>query len=163
MEMEPIDLILSIVYYAGEVDGRTRLQKIAYFVCEKLGLDLGFIPHYYGPYSSIVAKTLEDLVATDFIEEDVIPTSTGRTLFTYKLKSNVKGVSDQKEEIKNFIGRLSKESLDKVIAASKVHYLLKKYKNINSLPDEARKYGWAVDGNDVSEAIGFLNEIGLIT
>lgn len=159
--MEPIDLILSIVYYAGEVDGGTRLQKIAYFVCEKLGLDLGFIPHYYGPYSSIVGKTLEDLVATDFIEEDVIPTSTGRTLFTYKLKSNVKVDLDKKGEIKNLIRKVSKEDLDKVIVVSKVHYLFKKYKNINSLPDEARKYGWALNSDDVNGALEFLNKIGL--
>ncbi|MEM3404180.1 MAG: hypothetical protein QXJ17_06575 [Nitrososphaeria archaeon] len=159
--MEPIDLILSIVYYAGEVDGRTRLQKIAYFVCEKLGLNLGFMPHYYGPYSSVVAKTLDDLVATDFIEEDAIPTSSGRILFVYKLKSDVKGDFGRKGEIKNLIEKLAKEDLSRLIAASKVHYLFNKYKGIGSLPDAARKHGWVIGDNTVKESLVLLNELGL--
>ncbi len=51
--------------------GRTLLQKKLYFACVLLGQDLGFRPHYYGPYSRQVADATDSLVTNRFLEEQV--------------------------------------------------------------------------------------------
>jgi len=163
MKIEPIDFVLSLVYYAGEIDGRTRLQKIAYFVSEKLNLDFGFIPYHYGPYSPLIAKTLEILINTDFIEEEVQPTSSERLLFIYKLKASDEKLFEEASKVreaKSIIERLTKEDLKKVIVASKVHFLLKKNSAISSLQEEARKNGWNISNEELNEALALLKELG---
>ena len=49
--------VLALAYRAfdGTMRGKTLLQKRLYFVSVILGVDLGYEPHYYGPYSEEVA------------------------------------------------------------------------------------------------------------
>ena len=44
-------ILLILAQENGRLSGKTLLQKQAYFVSELLGFNLGFKPHYYGPYS----------------------------------------------------------------------------------------------------------------
>ena len=57
--MHIIDILILVVKSEGEngLRGRTLLQKKIYFLSELMDVDLGFSPHYYGPYSSYVAST----------------------------------------------------------------------------------------------------------
>ena len=52
------DLILLVIGSEEEngLRGRTLLQKKIYFLSELKGVNHGFRPHYYGPYSSLVAE-----------------------------------------------------------------------------------------------------------
>ena len=65
------DLILLVVGSEEEksLRGRTTLQKKLYFLSVLEKTDLGFRPHYYGPYSSWVARNLDILVSTGFLKE----------------------------------------------------------------------------------------------
>ena len=49
-------LILTLSAFDGETRGKTRLQKRCFFVSLLAGKleEMGFQPHYYGPYSSEV-------------------------------------------------------------------------------------------------------------
>jgi|GEM_PF-2317432 len=47
------NLILLILAQAGgQLSGKTLLQKRAYFISKILNFQLGFKPHFYGPFSS---------------------------------------------------------------------------------------------------------------
>lgn len=162
---DSFDLVLFVVKVAKEVKGRTRLQKIIYFLSKKLGLDLGFIPHYFGPYSPLVGKTLESLISADFIEETAVSVSTGHTLFIYKLKPDVDQVltiSKKMGGTKNLVKKLAKEDANKIIMASKVHYLFEESGDRESLPEKAKKYGWNLDQEDISNAFELLSKLRLI-
>ena len=65
------DLILFVIESEGEdgLRGRTLLQKKLYFLSILEKVDLGFAPHYYGPYSSLVAENLDILVSARFLNE----------------------------------------------------------------------------------------------
>ncbi|MBC7091359.1 MAG: hypothetical protein H5T50_05555 [Nitrososphaeria archaeon] len=166
--MDPIDLVLAIIYFAGgKIDGRTKIQKIAYFINEKFDCKITFIPHYYGPYSTSIAKTLEDLVATDFVEEEALITLNDRKFFMYRIKDGVKNILEQNKELykfKTLVERLANENLNNVINASKVHYLYKNSNNKDSnfLIEEAKKYGWNLSQNEVNDSLILLNELELI-
>ena len=59
--MNSTDFLLSVIAaFGGRVDGRTLLQKRAYFVSLLSDIDpgLNFDAHYYGPYSATVDNTL---------------------------------------------------------------------------------------------------------
>ncbi len=62
---------LTLFAYNGELQGRTKLQKTVYFLgvfTESLD-DLGYRPHYYGPYSAAVADAVSRLKALGFVME----------------------------------------------------------------------------------------------
>ena len=51
--------------------GRTLLQKKIFFANLITGQDFGFRPHYFGPYSRMVADATDSLVSNRFLEEQV--------------------------------------------------------------------------------------------
>src|SRR2546425_8216065 len=70
--VDPKEIILTLIdSNGGFIDGRTVLQKAAYFAGEKLKVDLGFSPHYYGPYSREVEATTELLVSQGLLTETI--------------------------------------------------------------------------------------------
>jgi uncharacterized protein len=56
----------------GEIVGKVRLQKTVYLL-DQLGMGSGFSYeyHHYGPYSAELARTIDDWVFFDEIEETV--------------------------------------------------------------------------------------------
>lgn len=70
----------------GRVVGRTRLQKITYFLeaCG-LGYGLDFDYHYYGPYSEELASAAEDAEALDLIASEWSVSQRGAEYVTYRL------------------------------------------------------------------------------
>src|SRR2546425_12404850 len=84
--VEATELILSVLGSSSDpIDGRTVIQKISYFSSLKIGLDMGYRPHFYGPYSPVLASLLENLVALGFVEEKARLTFHGRTMYSYSL------------------------------------------------------------------------------
>ena len=65
------DLILLVIgsEHEKKLHGRATLQKKLYFLSALKKTDLGFGPHYYGPYSSSVAHNLDILVNCRFLRE----------------------------------------------------------------------------------------------
>src|ERR1039457_7278255 len=71
--MRAYDFVHMAMLALGEaIRGKTKLQKTMYFVGLLAGrsAELGYRPHYYGPYSAEVADAVKRLKAVDFITQD---------------------------------------------------------------------------------------------
>ena len=64
-------LLLAYDAFEGEVRGKTNLQKKLYFLSIMLGIDLGYGPHYYGPFSSDIASTNTSFKVLGYLAESV--------------------------------------------------------------------------------------------
>lgn len=154
--MHITDLILLVIESEGEkgLRGRTLLQKKFYFLSVLQREDLGFRPHYYGPYSSWLTENLDILASTGFIKEITETFSTDRNIFgeirrhTYSLtddgkiimaeiqkenefNSNSASMNEAELELKNWhkaIEHINSQPLandfNKLSIAAKVHYIL---------------------------------------
>jgi uncharacterized protein YwgA len=66
------DLVFAAIQGSGgRIEGRTRLQKLVYFAASVLRIDVGYRPHYYGPYSSAVTAVAESQAARGVLNETV--------------------------------------------------------------------------------------------
>jgi uncharacterized protein YwgA len=74
------DLVLAAIEASGgRIEGRTRLQKLVFFVSTLLDVDAGYRPHLYGPYSSVVSATAESQASRGVVRETVeeFPSTSG--------------------------------------------------------------------------------------
>lgn len=70
--MKAYDFVhLALFAINEEIRGKTKLQKTIYFLGILTGSlgDLGYRPHYYGPYSASVADAVNSLKAVGFISQ----------------------------------------------------------------------------------------------
>ncbi len=66
------DLIFAALQASGgRIEGRTKLQKLVFFLSEMLGIDAGYWPHFYGPYSSAVSAAAESQASRGALRETV--------------------------------------------------------------------------------------------
>jgi uncharacterized protein YwgA len=73
--MSPYDFVhLSLLAVGDEIRGRTKLQKTIYFlgVLAKTLPELGYRPHFYGPYSDAVASSVNRLKSLGFVTENSV-------------------------------------------------------------------------------------------
>jgi uncharacterized protein YwgA len=173
------DLVLTVIGQCtgAVVRGRTRLQKILYFLCDRLRVDARFAPHYYGPYSELVSRSVDSLVARGLVKEEVrhVPSEgpfEGR-LYEYSLKSEGHEVLDQlrkahPDEYKTAAGIVDEvmagePSTQALAVASKLHVVVSQSERevpITSLSSRASKFGWAIRPQAVQDGVEFLVEKG---
>ncbi|MHA1911970.1 MAG: hypothetical protein ACTSYA_09765 [Candidatus Kariarchaeaceae archaeon] len=69
--MEKMAILLKIIDIAGEITGRTRIQKIVFLTSQMMELEeaYDFHPHLFGPYSNILARDLQKLVNWKYVNE----------------------------------------------------------------------------------------------
>ena len=75
--MNPYDFVhLALLAVGEEITGRTKLQKTIYFlgILTKTVDELGYRPHYYGPYSATVADAVNRLKAYGFVQQSSLHT-----------------------------------------------------------------------------------------
>lgn len=178
-------LILAIVGYSknSTVPGRTLLQKTAYFVTEKLNQKIDFAPHYYGPYSEVVAQATDGLVAVGLLTENVeklSPFDPGANFdarrFTYKLNHAGIEVLEELEkgengeefrQVKKLVGEmenLAGRDYKYLSVAAKMHHILKRRPKpitASEISREAGILGWKLSKPDIDGVIGFLQELKL--
>lgn len=156
----------------GSLPGRTRLQKVVYFICERLSIDAAYFPHYYGPYSEEVAGAVDSLVARGLVEEEVDPGATGGQyegrVYTYSLteagkeltrvleESDPSEVRSVREEFAELL--CNNPSTQTLAVASKLHILMPPSGTVTSgqLRENARERGWGLRGDEVEAGIDFL-------
>ena len=177
------DLILLVIGSDVEksLRGRTTLQKKLYFLSELEEVDLGFRPHYYGPYSRLVAENLDILVSARFLNEVTETFETDRNIFgeirrhTYSLTSDGDIVM---KEIKKEAGYADwQKALDKLneqkfahdfnmlSIAAKVRYIIKQQSSTTTEQTRqiAQEYGWDLQKSQIENVRSFLEALSLIS
>lgn len=142
------------------------LQKLCYFIVNKLNLENDFMPHYYGPYSPTVTNTLVDLIQLDLVEENNLVTEKDRNMYTYYLTQAGEEytndlvykygfVYDSAERIIQNLKNIPGDKIETISYAAKIHYIIKKEFNITSCKEmtekemPSKKYGWVIKNNEL--------------
>lgn len=168
--------------YDGRIPGRTLLQKVAYFVGVRLEVDLGYGPHYYGPYSREITDALEanqDVGALienrkesrhAFAGHDAPKvyyeyTLTERGQRFQQLKSEWGGIAyTQAVDIAKKIKGLDATYMQ-LAFASKVHYILS-HATVSLTQEDVRQkaqeLGWSMGESDINKGVDLLRTLGFI-
>ena len=186
--MHIIDILLLVVKNEGEngLRGRTLLQKKVYFLSVLMKFDLGFSPHYYGPYSSYVASHLDSLVNCGLLKEvtESFATTPGdQNVFgemrrhTYSIPDNAEPVWQEIQEKPQFaewqdaLKRINEQDIskdfNKLSIAAKVHYIVSWEGNgpltLTQIQQIAEEYNWKIDKKDDQNILSFLKGLRLVT
>jgi uncharacterized protein YwgA len=182
--MHPVAAVLACLDGAGgSIQGRTKLQKVLYFVSELLAIPEGYAPHFYGPYSPSVASAVSSLANAEFIREDRecfssnfagndFPTYRFSYSLTEKGKRAVEAFRAEKGEEFSKFSKLTKEILglsdDYILLsyAAKVYCILEKSASkgkdtqaISEVAHSAKDFGWKLSESQISEGVELLQKI----
>jgi uncharacterized protein YwgA len=188
--LELDDIILAISEgEGGVVHGRTRLQKIAYFVTyllrEEERAEPGFTAHHYGPYSSALAAAASGAVARGILTETAEVFSSGdfaghdmeQKRYSYKL-APARGEAAAKwrreragqayERAVELARQVSGTQADyRVLSyAAKAHYVLRqegKPVTRAAIRKRAETLGWTLSPEELEAGVKLLIDLGLIT
>lgn len=180
-------ILLALDAFGGHIAGKTLLQKRLYFLAELIkahGKDrpsLAYDAHYYGPYSATVASDVATLINHGLIEEQTINfgvvSEAGFEVcrYSYRLTdSGRQGVEwlknqypDEAKLIADTAQRINEagqvDYVDLSIAA-KAHWILKRAKrplNAETVVDEAGKFSWTVEEDQIKRGFEFLERLQL--
>ena len=74
------------------VRGKTRFQKMMFLAREEMKrteegarIELGFVPHHYGPYSRQLQDDIEWLISEDMVEERREESQAGQYMYKYAI------------------------------------------------------------------------------
>ncbi|MDA8376673.1 MAG: hypothetical protein M0Z50_06400 [Planctomycetia bacterium] len=175
---------LTFLAIGGGIRGKTKLQKTVYFLGIMTGeLDnLGYGPHFYGPYSADVADATGQLHALGFLNRNMAQTGlhddsgfeairydftfteAGRQIAKAKVKSN----AALWKKLRRAAGTLKNAGdIDymKMSIAAKAYFMLGERQG-NATPAGlaalAPRFGWEVTEKQVAEAVEYLRKLGLV-
>lgn len=171
-------IILGIADAAGRIPGRTVLQKLVYFACERFKVDAHFTPHFFGPYSGEVDVLRDSFLASNFLTQKVesgtlatpIQSPSGYinkdwSRFTFELslegkqylEANKAQLGARAELLKRIVSYLQeKTALDttKISNAAKVHYIMEHegIKSAAQIAARCQRYGWRLGPEAIQKA-----------
>ncbi len=174
---------LALHALGGEIRGKTKFQKTIYFLGILTGQleDLGYRPHFYGPYSDDVAAALERLRALGFADQTIASggavDSRGFEVarFDYRLNEAGQQMAQRKAagsgcwaDIKSAAATLKKlgdADYVKLSIAAKTYFMLGEKKGkarLDELANIARDFGWSITVDQVLQAAQYLGSLGLV-
>jgi len=181
--MDAEDIVLGIIDALDrQVSGRTYLQKMAYFVSRLLPAQIGFEPHYYGPYSRLVSAEVDRAVSRGILSEDreEIGSSLSRKQFesvryTYRLTLRGRKYTEFLKSINPTGFQKVAETSRKIqetnanylqlSCAAKVDYLLRisggRITRARA-KEQAKNLGWRLSDSDIETAVGILEKLDLV-
>lgn len=179
----PLDFVLSMIAgFGGQVQGRTLLQKRAYFVAQLAGLpvDLGYDAHYYGPYSAVVDNCVARLKSLGFVVEENlgfgVSGGSGFEIkrYDYRITEDGKRVfapiqhSEEYRRIERACIQI-REAGDPnyfvLSIAAKVDFILGRRGKAMSRDEiirEAQKFDWRIQEDALNGAVDFLARLGMV-
>ncbi|MEY2486753.1 MAG: uncharacterized protein QOH39_2401 [Verrucomicrobiota bacterium] len=184
--MNPYDIVhLTLHAFGGCIEGRTKLQKSVYFVgiiTDSL-VDLGYRPHFYGPYSDLVTAAVARLKSLGFVTESALGSGAigdgGFEIARHDFQLTTEGQRIAKEKaeqnaevwskIKDAVNRVkSAGSIDymRMSVAAKTYHMLKakgKPATPEELSESAKALGWEAKPHDIEQSISFLQKLGLVS
>jgi uncharacterized protein YwgA len=183
--MKTYDFVHLVLYaFDGSIQGRTKLQKIVYFVgvLTDLHHSLGYHAHFYGPYSSEVTAAINELQGLGFLRQTsssagaIDPHGFEVARYDYTLTPEGEQIAQEKaerfpgewtriREVAEHLKSLNATDYVKLSIAAKAYFLLgaKGGKaTIAELLGTMPRFGWKVTKDQMAEAGEFLRTMGLI-
>ena len=176
-------LLLMLDIWDEKMQGRTVVQKCAYFVGHLAGKELRFRPHFYGPFSAVVERGISDLCGLGFVREHVSrvsgdwPGASGRLRYDYVITSDGDKMAKNLYEHSSKDVRAVCEAVGKIKSAgwnmrattwsvaAKTHFILSSEDaalTTEAVVEHAEKLSWEIKRTDVCEAVDFLTELDLV-
>jgi hypothetical protein len=176
-------VLLAIDAAGGTVEGRTAIQKIAYFVAVALADDLGHRAHYYGPYSRPVEYALAQTALGEKVTETMerFPSyASGPDIRKYTYALTGDGVSEvaairatygaQADMIKVTVDAIHKAVPDfdqnTLSMAAKIHFIVSQQDQptkLAEIPALANQLGWRISEEQVARSVELLRGLELLT
>jgi hypothetical protein len=173
-------LVLAYQAFGGAMRGKTLLQKRLYFVSVSLGVDLGYEPHYYGPYSEEVAAANAELKSLGYLSESVSAwgvdqrgferarhdyalTDAGVRLAARKSRANPE-LAQRIEAAARIVSEAGNLDYMELSAAAKAYYILTRLgrkATIEEISAMLPRFGWALKQEELEKAAAFLQKMGL--
>lgn len=181
--MNDRELLLLVTHAAGgSVDGRTILQKLAYFVGRRLERDLGHHAHFFGPFSSKIENQLRVSVIAGELNEtaETLPNWYGgpdALKYSYRLtdegtnrvlelreqtKAAARAVDETVNAVRQVIPGFKQRALS---AAAKIDLILNEHEDpvpVGELRNLARELGWTLSDDEVQQSVRVLEQLGLV-
>ena len=172
-------VVLNLDANDGHIDGRTALQKLAYFEKIQTEIDITFVPHYYGPYSKHIAASLADLVVSEYVDERRCKENQYERYF-YTLTDDGKRFAkiaqrenpDAYNTIKDIVSKCKDNCNLKASTlsyAAKAHYLLNDVNvsvsnvQMSKVKEMGKTLGWDMTDADVKTGMDLLVKLELAT
>lgn len=175
---------LALHAMGGEIKGKTKFQKTVYFLglLTEIAEDLGYRPHFYGPYSSEVAGAADRLRALGFAMQTAAGggavDQAGFEVARYDLRLTEEGTRMAQEKAKKYpeewvklgkaaevLTKANEQDYVKLSIAAKTYFMLGQRRGtarINDLVALAENFGWSVKPDQVRDAARFLASIGMV-
>jgi hypothetical protein len=183
MGTEPLNAVLLTLFYSERrmVAGRTLLQKTLYFVARRVGIELSFKPHFYGPYSVDLAELVEGLRESGLIcqRSEPLPSynfgaSFEPRRYTYYLTDEgtvLARVIEQRrpglaQAIRQILATMKQAGIEddykSLSVAAKVHHILGSRDQTagTTVIEEAQKLNWSITNEEAESAARFLALLG---
>ena len=183
--MEAYDFVqLTMLAMGGEIKGKTKLQKTAYFLGLMTGCldDLGYRAHFYGPYSDDVAQAIDRLKTIGAVDQNVrgggAVDKSGFEVCRYDFSLNDEGKELAEETLRQHSQLWSKlldaakvfnraGDLDymRLSIAAKTYFMLGEKKGPATHEELARlahRFGWEVSPEQIQEAAQYLSQLKLV-
>jgi uncharacterized protein YwgA len=183
--MEARDFLqLVLLASGGEIQGKTKLQKTVYLLGIMSGQleDLGYRPHYYGPYSDEVAAAVAWLKTIGVVEQfssgvgSTDPSGFEIRRYDYRLSERGRKFAETTARDYPDVMQRVRESADllrrtgdldymKMSIVAKTYFMLGESGHQASEEDLARlakRFGWEVTPEQVKEAAHYLESLGLV-
>lgn len=178
------DLVLAALEaYGGTIEGRTKLQKVVYFLSVLTHVEAGYKPHYYGPYSSEVTAVADSQVVRALMSERLerfnsagFPahdreyyrytyelTAKGRRVLEWRRQREPDGYADVEEDLRRIVDGDPDYRL--LSYAAKLHMILLQSGAPLTLAealDRAQEYGWEMTADETEEGAKLLHKLSLV-
>ena len=175
------ELLLMLHFVGPKVVSKTRVMKYAYFLEQLLNSgDMGFRPHFYGPYSEQVSDTLGVLAFVGLVEQKrtALGMGTGgyeKVLYEYSLTKDGSAVAEalvaqhpkRAKRIESAVVKLRAASdgytYMELSCAAKAHFLLRDEgrMTVSKIVDKAKTFNWKLDPREVKRCAKVLVTMNL--
>lgn len=182
-DISPSDVVLALLKnHGGQIKGRTVLQKLAYFCSVMLKQDLGYSPHYFGPFSRQVESAADQLALSGLVSQNstvIGSNNAGMPIrhYSYELSDEGNRAADQVIENQGNVQEVARivcarvgeygddRSAQPLSLAAKVHFVLhsrQRPMTADEIRTASQGLGWDVSEWQIKNAITLLERLGLV-
>jgi uncharacterized protein len=147
----------------GELVGKTRLQKSAYFLEIKgAGFGFDFSYHHFGPYSEELSDCVDDAKALDFIDINWKRTQAGMSYAVFQCKQSTALVDEKDPYRQCVLSILKKYSAVELELAATANFLQHNGYESDPWAETRRRKASKVNDDRLTKSKQLLGELEII-